>query len=81
MFMWAVLLEEGRFGLLMFDELGAGYGTSGFIGVTSLRIDDHLTGKRLDLFTRIRKLRRGKTVVFSSHLFGELTKPATLFCT
>ena len=84
MFMRAVVSEEERLGLLVFDEPSAAldptaeHGTSRSIGIISLEIDDHLTGNQLDLFTRIRTLRGGKTVVFSSHRFGELTKPADL---
>jgi len=84
MFMRAVVSGEERSGLLVFDEPSAAldptaeHGTSRSIEVTSLRINDHLIGNRLYLFTRIRKLREGKYVVFSSHRFGELTKPADL---
>ena len=84
MFMRAVVSEEERLGLLVFDEPSAAldptaeHGTSRSIGIISLEIDDHLTGNELDLFTRIRKLRGGKTAIFSSHRFGELTKPADL---
>jgi len=62
MFMRAVVSEEERLGLLVFDEPSAALDPTA----------EH------DLFTRIRKLRGGKTVIFSSHRFGELTKPADL---
>jgi len=62
MFMRAVLSEEARVGLLLFDEPSAALDPTA----------EH------DLFTRIRKLRGEKTMIFSSHRFGQLTKPADL---
>ena len=82
--MRAVLSEEERVGLLLFDEPSAAldptaeHGTSKSTAFTSLKIDDHPTGNQLDLFTRIRKLRGEKTLIFSSHRFGQLTRPADL---
>lgn len=69
---------------MLFDEPSAAldptaeHGTSRSMAFTSLRIGDHLTGHCVDLFTRIRKLRGEKTMIFSSHRFGQLTKPADL---
>ncbi|KAF9650307.1 P-loop containing nucleoside triphosphate hydrolase protein [Thelephora ganbajun] len=62
MFMRAVLSEEARVGLLLFDEPSAALDPTA----------EH------DLFTRIRKLRGEKTMIFSSHRFGRLTRPADL---
>jgi energy-coupling factor transporter ATP-binding protein EcfA2 len=84
MFMRAVVSEEERVGMLLFDEPSAAldptaeHGTSTSMTVTPLRDDDHLTDNRLDLFTRIRKLKGEKTMIFSSHRFGQLTRPADI---
>jgi len=84
MFMRAVLSEEARVGLLLFDEPSAAldptaeHGTPRSVVFAPLGVINHLTGHQLDLFTRIRKLRGEKTMIFSSHRFGQLTKPADL---
>jgi hypothetical protein len=81
MFMRAVLSEEERVGMLLFDEPSAAlnptaeHGTSGFMTITSLGIDDW---NRLDLFTRIRELEGEKTMTFTSRRFGQLTRPANI---
>ena len=81
MFMRAVLSEEARVGLLLFDEPSAAldptaeHGASRSIAYSHL---SQLTTAQTDLFTRIRKLRGEKTMIFSSHRFGQLTKPADL---
>ncbi|KAF9784896.1 P-loop containing nucleoside triphosphate hydrolase protein [Thelephora terrestris] len=62
MFMRAVLSGEERVGLLLFDEPSAALDPTA----------EH------DLFSRIRKLRGEKTMIFSSHRIGQLTKPADL---
>lgn len=82
--MRAVLSEEARVGLLLFDEPSAALDPNAEHGMptsnlsTPLRIANRLIGRWLDLFTRIRKLRGEKTMIFSSHRFGQLTKPADI---
>ena len=80
MFMRAVLSEEAKVGLLLFDEPSAALDPTAEHGrsISFLKIDYDLTGYLLDLFTRIRKLRGEKTMIFSSHRFGQLTRPADL---
>jgi energy-coupling factor transporter ATP-binding protein EcfA2 len=81
MFMRAVVWEEERVGMLLFDEPSAAldptaeHGTSGSMTIASPEL---MTGNRLDLFTRIRKLKGEKTIIFSSHRFGQLTRPADI---
>ncbi|KAH9930399.1 P-loop containing nucleoside triphosphate hydrolase protein [Epithele typhae] len=61
-FMRAVVAEEARVGLLLFDEPSASLDPTA----------EH------DLFGRLRELRGNKTMVFSSHRFGSLTRHADL---
>jgi len=61
-FMRSVVSEEDSVGLLLFDEPSASLDPSA----------EH------DLFERLRKLRGSKTMVFSSHRFGNLTRHADL---
>ncbi|PIL30024.1 ATP-binding cassette transporter [Ganoderma sinense ZZ0214-1] len=60
MFMRSVVAEDNRVGLLLFDEPSASLDPAA----------EH------DLFNRLRKLRGNKTMVFSSHRFGNLTRHA-----
>ena len=61
-FMRAVVAADARVGLLLFDEPSASLDPSA----------EH------DLFGRLRELRGNKTMVFSSHRFGNLTRHADL---
>lgn len=61
-FMRSVVSGETRVGLLLFDEPSAALDP----------IAEH------DLFTKLGKLRGEKTMIFSSHRFGQLTKPADI---
>ncbi|PPQ70892.1 hypothetical protein CVT24_000560 [Panaeolus cyanescens] len=56
------VVSEGMVGLLLFDEPSASLDPTA----------EH------DLFERLRKLRMSKTMIFSSHRFGNLTKHADL---
>lgn len=62
MLMRSTLSEEARVRLLLLDE-------------PSAALDPEA---EQDLFARFRKLRGEKTMIFSSHRFGQLTKPADL---
>lgn len=79
MFMRAVLSEEAKVGLLLFDEPSAALDPAAEHGM-SVSDASNPSGANVttDLFTRIRKLRGEKTMIFSSHRFGQLTKPADL---
>ena len=77
------LLSEGQdIGLLLFDEPSAAldptaeHGMGDQLAVDRLR--SNFPGFALDLFVRLRNLRGEKTMVFSSHRFGQLTRPADL---
>ncbi|KAI0779878.1 hypothetical protein C8Q74DRAFT_1456295 [Fomes fomentarius] len=61
-FMRSVVSEETKVGLLLFDEPSASLDP----------IAEH------DLFDRLRELRGSKTMLFSSHRFGNLTRHADL---
>ncbi|KAI0716183.1 P-loop containing nucleoside triphosphate hydrolase protein [Cerioporus squamosus] len=61
-FMRSVVQEDSKVGLLLFDEPSAALDPAA----------EH------DLFDRLRQLRGNKTMVFSSHRFGNLTKHADL---
>ncbi|KAM5536356.1 hypothetical protein V8D89_009954 [Ganoderma adspersum] len=61
-FMRSVVAEDTRVGLLLFDEPSASLDP----------VAEH------DLFNRLRRLRGNKTMVFSSHRFGNLTRHADL---
>ena len=84
MFMRAVLSEGAKVGLLLFDEPSAAldptaeHGTSIITSCSFLKTKMIRVGHSPDLFTRIRKLRGEKTMIFSSHRFGQLTKPADI---
>jgi energy-coupling factor transporter ATP-binding protein EcfA2 len=60
--MKSLVSEESNVGLLLFDEPSASLDPKA----------EH------DLFTRLRELRGNKTMVFSSHRFGKLTRHADL---
>ena len=81
MFMRAVLSEEAKVGLLLFDEPSAALDPAAEHGMfvpVARPISPGGLMQTTDLFTRIRKLRGEKTMIFSSHRFGQLTKPADL---
>ncbi|OCH83861.1 P-loop containing nucleoside triphosphate hydrolase protein [Obba rivulosa] len=59
-FMRSMVSNESRVGLLLFDEPSASLDVSA----------------EYDLFTRLRELRGNKTMLFSSHRFGNLTRHA-----
>ncbi|EIW65305.1 P-loop containing nucleoside triphosphate hydrolase protein [Trametes versicolor FP-101664 SS1] len=61
-FMRSVVPEDARVGLLLFDEPSASLDP----------VAEH------DLFDRLRELRGSKTMLFSSHRFGNLTRHADL---
>ncbi|TFK81137.1 P-loop containing nucleoside triphosphate hydrolase protein [Polyporus arcularius HHB13444] len=61
-FMRSVVQEDSKVGLLLFDEPSAALDPAA----------EH------DLFERLRELRGNKTMVFSSHRFGNLTRHADL---
>lgn len=61
-FMKSIVSSESRVGLLLFDEPSAALDPKA----------EH------DLFTRLRELRGNKTMIFSSHRFGKLTRHADL---
>ncbi|TFK85028.1 P-loop containing nucleoside triphosphate hydrolase protein [Polyporus arcularius HHB13444] len=61
-FMRSIVQEDSQVGLLLFDEPSAALDPAA----------EH------DLFERLQKLRGNKTMVFSSHRFGNLTKHADL---
>ncbi|KAH9891326.1 P-loop containing nucleoside triphosphate hydrolase protein [Cubamyces lactineus] len=61
-FMRSVVSEDAKVGLLLFDEPSASLDPTA----------EH------DLFARLRELRGNKTMVFSSHRFGNLTRHADL---
>ncbi|TEB32319.1 P-loop containing nucleoside triphosphate hydrolase protein [Coprinellus micaceus] len=61
-FMKSIVSSENVVGLLLFDEPSAALDPKA----------EH------DLFTRLRKLRGSKTMIFSSHRFGKLTRHADL---
>jgi len=61
-FMRSLLSEGQNIGLLLFDEPSAALDPTA----------EH------DLFVRLKNLRGQKTMVFSSHRFGQLTRPADL---
>lgn len=77
------LLSEGQnIGLLLFDEPSAaldptaehGTGNHGMITAFVLVYGQFSP----DLFARLKNLRGKKTMIFSSHRFGQLTRPADM---
>ena len=74
--------EEERVGLLLFDEPSASLDPIAEHGKRDLS-ESSLCGCAdvvvyADLFDRLRQLRGSKTMVFSSHRFGKLTRHADL---
>ena len=80
--MRSVVSEDARVGLLLFDEPSASLDPVAEHG-------EYLRGECLppaivphralaDLFDRLRELRGNKTMLFSSHRFGNLTRHADL---
>lgn len=79
--MRSVVQEDSSVGLLLFDEPSAALDPAAENGELVLRrylFCIVLTGERADLFDRLRALRGSKTMVFSSHRFGNLTRHADL---
>ena len=79
--MRAVVAEETKVGLLLFDEPSASLdpvAEHGEAVIAHRRIASTDISTRLDLFERLRKLKGDKTMIFSSHRFGNLTRHADL---
>jgi hypothetical protein len=80
-FMRSSSTEQGV-GLLLLDEPSASLDPTAEHGTISL--DDvrpfrwHLSCFLLDLFSRLRELRGNKTMIFSTHRFGNLTRHADI---
>ena len=77
--------EEQKVGLLLFDEPSASLDTKAEQGMTSIPMTFvHVYLGMLmwlictDLFSRLRELRGNKTMVFSTHRFGDLTRHADI---
>ena len=74
---------EQEVGLLLFDEPSASLDPTaehGMIDIclVSVSLFDPESSSFLDLFSRLRKLRGKKTMIFSTHRFGNLTRHADL---
>ena len=81
--MRSVVSEDTKVGLLLFDEPSASLDPSAEHGEWTVVVHGCCAGCcRLvdgsDLFGRLRELRGNKTMVFSSHRFGNLTRHADL---
>jgi hypothetical protein len=81
-FMRSSSTEQGV-GLLLFDEPSASLDPTAEQGTRSLRFSYMLYMLKghhppEDLFSRLRELRGNKTMVFSTHRFGNLTRHADL---
>ena len=81
--MRSVVREDAKVGLLLFDEPSASLDPAAEHGeltlVVLIPICTSLTDSCLpDLFDRLRELRGSKTMVFSSHRFGNLTRHSDL---
>jgi energy-coupling factor transporter ATP-binding protein EcfA2 len=80
-FMRSSSVEQGV-GLLLFDEPSASLDPNAEHGMLSLRVWPlcWLLKTRIlsDLFSRLRELRGNKTMIFSTHRFGNLTRHADL---
>ena len=73
------VVSHGGPGLLLFDEPSASLDPTAEHGAfihSSLFLDQSLTLLSIDLFERLRQLRGNKTMIFSSHRFGNLTRHA-----
>jgi hypothetical protein len=75
-------MSESNVGLLLFDEPSASldpateHGESRRIFLPEIHTNDIIPWE--DLFQRLRQLRGNKTMIFSSHRFGNLTRHADL---
>jgi hypothetical protein len=78
--MRSVVSEDSQVGLLLFDEPSASLDPTAEHGKRSdiLLPYSRLINIPLDLFSRLRELRGNKTMIFSSHRFGNLTRHADL---
>ena len=73
------VVSHGGPGLLLFDEPSASLDPTAEHGAFihfPLFLDQSLTLLSIDLFERLRQLRGNKTMIFSSHRFGNLTRHA-----
>jgi hypothetical protein len=78
--------EEQNVGLLLFDEPSASLDPTAEQGMTfpvtsvcsRIRNADGFFTAAADLFSRLRELRGNKTMIFSTHRFGDLTRHADL---
>lgn len=76
------VVSQGGPGLLLFDEPSASLDPTAEHGVCLhtvpiISFKNHRS-RSIDLFKRLRQLRGNKTMVFSSHRFGNLTRHADL---
>ncbi len=79
--MRSVVSEETRVGLLLFDEPSASLdpiAEHGGYRYAYNRTCSLSNTDSADLFNRLRELRGNKTMLFSSHRFGNLTRHADL---
>ena len=74
------VVSQGGPGLLLFDEPSASLDPTAEHGVSPYRpiISSNHRSRSTDLFERLRQLRGNKTMIFSSHRFGNLTRHADL---
>lgn len=74
------VVSQGGPGLLLFDEPSASLDPTAEHGVFPYRpiISSNHRSRSTDLFERLRQLRGNKTMIFSSHRFGNLTRHADL---
>lgn len=74
------VVSDQSVGLLLFDEPSASLDPTAEHGAASRKSGNPCSYSFLfmfaDLFERLRKLRGNKTMVFSSHRFGNLTRHA-----
>ena len=74
--------EEQKVGLLLFDEPSASLDPKAEQGMTPIPMTFVHAYLRMlmctDLFSRLRELRGNKTMIFSTHRFGDLTRHADL---
>ena len=80
--MRSVVQEDSQVGLLLFDEPSASLDPiaehGAYIPLQREDVFECLIYIFTDLFDRLRELRGSKTMVFSSHRFGQLTRHADL---
>lgn len=78
--MRSVVSDDSQVGLLLFDEPSASLDPTAEHGKQSVMNPHPLCKVTLntcqDLFSRLRRLRGSKTMIFSSHRFGNLTRDA-----